>query len=164
VRAGVSIGSLYQYFPDKEAILVNLLLRHQDAVHEVASEFQSRLSDVTVPLAQSLTNLIHRLVELHEKEPQLNRILSEHVPRPPEMEERERTEVHAYIEQLEQALRQRKDVSVRNPHAAAHLLVQTVGALTRWLGHEAPPNLDRRTVISEAITMLTGYIHGGSKT
>src|SRR6266576_53389 len=35
VRAGISIGSLYQFFPNKEAIVVALVERHLDLGHEV---------------------------------------------------------------------------------------------------------------------------------
>lgn len=33
-RAGVSIGTLYQYFPDREAILLEMGQRHSDAMRE----------------------------------------------------------------------------------------------------------------------------------
>src|ERR1700722_18672970 len=34
LRAGVSVGTLYQYFPNKSALLKAALIRHMDAVTE----------------------------------------------------------------------------------------------------------------------------------
>ena len=48
-RAGVSIGSLYQYFPNKEAILVALLERHMSALRPVIEESLQEMGDPNIP-------------------------------------------------------------------------------------------------------------------
>ena len=51
-RAGVSVGSLYQYFPNKDAILVALTERHVDAGFALVRELLAEtLSDVPTPRA-----------------------------------------------------------------------------------------------------------------
>ena len=45
-RAGVSIGSLYQYFPNKESILVVLLEQHTQEVADAVEAFKRELSKV----------------------------------------------------------------------------------------------------------------------
>ena len=43
LRAGVSIGSLYQYFPGKEALLAALLMRHANEIDTVLeNEFRAQ--------------------------------------------------------------------------------------------------------------------------
>src|SRR5690242_3802866 len=40
-RAGISIGSLYQYFPNKEAVLHALAARYRDAIEQMYNNLQS---------------------------------------------------------------------------------------------------------------------------
>jgi AcrR family transcriptional regulator len=42
-RAGVSIGSLYQYFPNKESLMTALMVQHSDEIVElVESKYRNR--------------------------------------------------------------------------------------------------------------------------
>lgn len=68
--AGVSVGSLYQYFPDKRAILTALHDRHVDDVQRVigqttADYASAELQEFTCELVQGLVN-VHDAAELHE--------------------------------------------------------------------------------------------------
>lgn len=72
-RAGVSIGSLYQYFPHKDAILVALIEQHNSAFSQVmAMVFETAAGP---GLIDDLTRLLHKAVEWHSARPQLSRIL-----------------------------------------------------------------------------------------
>lgn len=78
-RAGVSIGSLYQYFPSKEAIVAMLLERFHQRALEV-------LADKLVPhpitdLAQEVRELVRVLVAFYGVNPRLQRLLLEQAPR-----------------------------------------------------------------------------------
>ena len=77
-RAGVSVGSLYQYFPHKDALLTALHERH---VEQVLRCVQAALREPG-PGAwrEQLRALVGRVVELHAECPRLQRIL--HVERP----------------------------------------------------------------------------------
>src|SRR5438552_3934720 len=56
--AGVSIGSLYQYFPNKEALVAALIERHVETMN--ASIFAELAAVATLPLAEA----VYRVVEL----------------------------------------------------------------------------------------------------
>jgi AcrR family transcriptional regulator len=73
-RAGVSIGSLYQYFPDKEALVAEVQRRYQDA-------FQDRLIGLigtvgTLPLGEAVERCVRALIALHAEDPGLHNAVS----------------------------------------------------------------------------------------
>jgi hypothetical protein len=58
------------------------------------------------------------------------------------------------------ALRARPEVKVRDPVLAALVMQQAVGPLSRWLVHDAPPDLDVEAFVEEAVRMVAGYALG----
>ena len=69
-RAGVSIGSLYQYFPNKDAILVALVQRH---VEETAGTLQSTVQAALQSgwdLDQLLDQVVRASLRQHTAAPQ----------------------------------------------------------------------------------------------
>ncbi len=156
-RAGVSIGSLYQYFAGKEAILAALLESHRSSVHAVASEAFVTLADPEVPLRVGLTELITSLVDFHAEDPELTRVLSAEVPHLAHGAANH-DDVDHYVSLTVEMLRARPDVTVGNLEVSAILLVTTVEALTRWLAHGAPPEIESSGFIREAVAMLVGYL------
>jgi len=156
-RAGVSIGSLYQYFANKEAILAALLEEHQHAVHEVLEEALLVLDDPEVPFRQGLEELFTRLVDFHAADPELTRVLSAEVPQLAHGSAGT-DEFDHYTSRTVEILRRRPDVAVRKTELSAMLLVSTVESLTRWLAHGAPEGVDSAEFIREAVAMLVGYL------
>lgn len=75
-RAGVSIGSLYQYFPDKQALVEAIRQRHLDDVLAVLPKPQE--SDV--PLQQLVDDLVTGMIAAHSVHPALHRELLEVAP------------------------------------------------------------------------------------
>ena len=64
--AGVSIGSLYYYFPNKESILVELGKQHRKHMH---NEVRHIIENSSRTEYQELLNeIVRRLVKLHKKE------------------------------------------------------------------------------------------------
>jgi AcrR family transcriptional regulator len=76
--AGVSIGSLYQYFPDKRAIFAALYDRHVDDVRQVIE--QTSAACATATLEEFSRELIHGLVNVHAEGPELHEVVSSAVP------------------------------------------------------------------------------------
>lgn len=76
--AGVSIGSLYQYFPDKQAIFMALHERHVDGVRQV---IERTVTDCTSASLEELTReLVERLANVHSEDAELHEIVSVAVP------------------------------------------------------------------------------------
>ena len=76
--AGVSIGSVYQYFPNKNAIFVALHERHIGLVAEV---IRRRMTECTDSSLQHLVeSLIMGMVEVHTVDTELSELLGSEVP------------------------------------------------------------------------------------
>ncbi len=62
-RAGFSVGTLYQYFPSKEAILRAMISRERDRVQQMLSDLLSKSELLTPNPRVLMADLIHVLVE-----------------------------------------------------------------------------------------------------
>jgi AcrR family transcriptional regulator len=73
-QAGISIGSLYRYFPDKDAILRGLSVRHLEQVQEIYGRVLTE--DVArLPLEEVIDRIVDPFVELHLACPAFKQIL-----------------------------------------------------------------------------------------
>jgi AcrR family transcriptional regulator len=154
-KAGVSIGSLYQYFPSREAIVNALLERH-------ASEIQLQLASVLEgavdqPLAVIVERFIAAMIALHSKDPELHRAFSEQLPtlggisRLREVMSPGTQMVRAYLGMNAHRLR-KMDLDV-----ATFVLVNAVEAVTHGyaLGEAA---LDPSALVREVTTLVLRYL------
>lgn len=82
-RAGISIGSLYQYFPGKDAILLAIVERHVDEGARAMTPLLDGLLAEAPPLRDGLRRVVEAMVALHRDRPALHRVLFEEAPRPP---------------------------------------------------------------------------------
>lgn len=79
-RAGVSIGTLYQYFANKEA-LIGLLL--EQYLEEQFAELATRLADTVsfdMTLEEAVPHIIHAMLEAKMVRPELSRALFTQAP------------------------------------------------------------------------------------
>ena len=76
--AGVSIGSLYQYFPDKQAIFMALHDRHVDGVQHVIERTMTDCASAS--LDEFARELVERLANVHLEDAELHEIVSAAVP------------------------------------------------------------------------------------
>ncbi len=74
-RAGLSIGTLYQYFPDKLSLLQAVAERHvRDADRQLTVVF-AQLREDTPPFDTTMRVLLEALVDLHRDRPRLHALL-----------------------------------------------------------------------------------------
>ena len=149
-RAGVSIGSLYQYFPDKESILASLI---RDMRLQMLNDFRSAV-DVTDD--QSLLAAIHELVTAalkhHMKNPELTRQLERAEDDLPLDEETQRLKI-AMAELVTNLLKQH---SIENPENTAFDLI----ALAHGLTHAATQagQFDFDNLHGRVMRAVVGYL------
>jgi AcrR family transcriptional regulator len=128
LAAGVSVGSLYQYFPSKEALVAALAARHMAAMSALVRD---KLAEVAAaPMPEAVRTIIMAMFEAHAVEPRLHKVLIEEVPRIGRLEnlrhvEREtETLVATLLESRKSELRR------TNVETMALLLVTVVEAVT----------------------------------
>ena len=79
-RAGLSIGTLYQYFPDKSALLHAVAERHlRDADRRLTTVF-AQLRAEPAPFEATMRTLLVEIVGLHGDRPRLHALLHRVVP------------------------------------------------------------------------------------
>ena len=77
--AGISIGSLYQYFPNKEALITSLVSSHANEMAEMVESKLRYLSDT--PISTVFGELIKACIEAHALNPRLHKVLNEQMSR-----------------------------------------------------------------------------------
>ena len=76
VVAGISIGSLYQYFPDKLSLVEAIRRHHFD---EVLAVMRKATAD-ELSLPQSAEALVQGMIDAHNVNPELHRVLLDEAP------------------------------------------------------------------------------------
>src|SRR5882672_3979168 len=72
--AGVSIGSLYQYFPSKEALVAAVIDRHNQDLIQIV---RGALAEIAAqPVATAMRKIVAVAIEAHRLDPKLHRVLS----------------------------------------------------------------------------------------
>jgi AcrR family transcriptional regulator len=73
LRAGVSVGSIYQYFPNKDAIVLALISSFEEVLHDAV--LKAVQAGRGRPLKHRLRLLVRALVTAHYQRSRLNRVL-----------------------------------------------------------------------------------------
>lgn len=125
--AKISVGSLYQYFPSKEALAVELLRRYRTKVLEVVGAELGRVEERG--LEKVIRELVDALLRADGIDPALQRVLIEQVLRTSA-----RAEVLGFEERLEEVVaeqlrRANTGVAERDLKVAAFLVVRVVLAV-----------------------------------
>jgi AcrR family transcriptional regulator len=157
-RAGVSIGSLYQYFANKEAILGRLLAEHHADVAAIGREALRRLRDPERSPRGAFAYVFEEIVRLHRRKPELYRLLAQREADPSFSHDAAAPGDTELAAELAAALARRPEVVVPDLRTAAHVVLQTMHALGRWLVHDLPVGLDRSAAADEAVRLVCGYL------
>ena len=126
-KAGVSIGSLYQYFPHKEALILALSERHMEESGAVLAAVFQRLDRERPGVEQTLALLIDTTVALHQHNPAMHRLLFEQTPRSGELMARFRR-LESVLAAAVAGQLLRLGIGGPHPQARALLLVQAIEA------------------------------------
>lgn len=153
VEAGVSIGSLYQYFPNKEALLLALAERH---LEQTFARLQHAAAEADgEALEPWLRALIDVAVAEHRRHPRTQQLIRELAPRSPALmaalqDQRARLEAQVV------AALQRHRPELAQPQRRAHLLFAAFDGALHSAPHEtAPDEVIAADLVRVALACLT---------
>jgi AcrR family transcriptional regulator len=158
--AGVSIGSLYQYFPSKDALVAALIERHGEDIRRTIGDEMAQA--VKLPIETGIPKLIAAAIKSHRIDPKLHRALTEQIPR---LGHQKNIDAHkqeyfglfrAYLESRE------REIRVRDIDLATFICVTTIEGLTHnaVLDHKMVTDSSVNTLVDEGAYLLVGYLKG----
>ncbi|MEU3628578.1 TetR family transcriptional regulator [Amycolatopsis coloradensis] len=154
-RARISIGSLYQYYPNKDAILAELLTRHLDGDRATATLRGYKKSPES--LETIIREFVRAVIDNHLDDPELLRIMIEQAPRSAELMERVTRVEWEMITDLRELFDAHPEVRVQDKDTAARLVSSTVEMTVHQL-IAAPGSIDTTRLENELVAMITGYL------
>jgi AcrR family transcriptional regulator len=159
--AGVSIGSLYQYFPSKEALVAAVIERHQ---HEIMQTVRGELAEaIALPVEKAVRKLVAVSVRAHRVDPVLHRVLAEQIPRVGKLEKLETFNRENYALFRMYLESHHDELCVDDLELASFICVTSIEALThnavlhysKVLSEEA-----MEALVDEGARLVTGYLKG----
>jgi AcrR family transcriptional regulator len=157
-RAGVSIGSLYQYFPNKEALVGELVDRYSRRVLETTLATLGAHADA--PPSVTGPVLVESMIALKRENPALARVLRDQIPRVGRMQTYE-TNLETVIGAVATYLERHRDLlRIDDIEAAAFIVVQTVDAATHAGVVGLPGAVDDERLAAHVTDLLLSYLVG----
>jgi AcrR family transcriptional regulator len=156
-RAGISIGSLYQYFPNKESLMAALIEQHSNEMAELVETKLNNLFDS--PLEIVVPELIKAVIAAHAINPRLHQVLSEEMPRLGKSIQMEQAQ-----ERIAQILRSyldrwRDSIQPQNLEMTVFILCRTVDALSHAAVIEHPDFVKDDRFETEVSNLLLCYLN-----
>ncbi|MGH7858674.1 MAG: TetR/AcrR family transcriptional regulator, partial [Candidatus Binatia bacterium] len=153
--AGVSIGSLYQYFPNKQSIVRALLERHHAEAEAMRPE---ELNRAGLPLGRRLRLAVQWHLAAHATNPRLHQVLTVLGPRIVGS-----NAVRAFERRVERTIRAvlesyRDEIRPRDLEVAAFVVAQSIEALTHGAVVHHPDLVDRLELVDELTILLARYL------
>jgi len=159
-EAGVSIGSLYQYFPSKEALVGAVMDRHQQELMQVVRGVLPQVA--ALPMQQALRKLVTLGIKAHQVDPKLHRVLAEQIPRTGRLKEVEAFNRENYALFRAWLEGHREEIRAVDLDMAAFVCVTSIEAVThRAVLHHSETFTDDaiEELIDEATRLVVRYLN-----
>lgn len=157
-RAGVSIGSLYQYFPNKAALLTALRQRHALEMSDLVATCTQ--GTVHASLKQAIQHVVAGVIAAHRLHPRLHQVLEQEVPRqtqqasPTDWETGLRHQLRGLLAQ------HREQLAVSDLPTTSLVLIRLVDALVHAALMPDPQGVPAEAIEREISTVVWRYLTG----
>ncbi len=157
-RAGVSVGTVYQYFPDKDAILSVLMRRHLEHVTSFLSDLVEQVRSSAMPLGVALQRILRAVAEEQESGGGLHRAVAAVGTIPADVVAYSETLHAGLLKQVRQLLEASPEVKVKNLPCASYLILTTVDLVVHEFLTHPPAALARKELLDELARMVMAYL------
>jgi AcrR family transcriptional regulator len=148
-RAGVSIGSFYQYYPNKQALLVALHQRHRDVLLSSGTNILTEFKDES--LRNAIARLVRGIIASHLDSGGLHRSVTQEVPRA-----FAEPTIHDLVFSLLED--HRTEIGVTDLQLASYLFCVSAKAVIHDALGERPHDLRNGKIESGLVRMLANYL------
>lgn len=154
--AGVSIGSLYQYFPDKEAIATSLI---EKTISAAAVKARQTLHDLLeAPLEEASRKINEALLEIFEENQFALYVLPEKLKKQNIDDVGLALEKFMHVTNLSFMEQHQKDFTAKDLDIAYHVItVATLRNIENFV-RENPTNMSREQFIDEMVRLFVSYM------
>ncbi|MGO3891443.1 MAG: TetR/AcrR family transcriptional regulator [Paenalcaligenes sp.] len=161
-RAGVSIGSIYQYFPNKDSLIAALRERHATDLYDTLDAVLTRRNPQS--LEEKLAAIVHGWMLAHQLEPDLHRVVEQEFPF---FERAHQDQIPIYrtiVERVRQLLEEhREQLLPDNLDLATWMVLQTIESLIHAATTTTPLPAHKPAAIEQQIVeMLNRYLQAVS--
>jgi AcrR family transcriptional regulator len=155
-RAGVSVGSLYQYFPNKDALIAALHDRHARQMNEVVERGIQRCEGL--PFEDALQAIIGGLVQAHRMEAGLHRVLETQLAGLDTLDEHAAVEARISSQLRSLLSRYTDEIRVPNLDLAIYVLMHSLHALVHAVVYERPSGVTLEEATAEMVRLTSLYL------
>jgi AcrR family transcriptional regulator len=158
-EAGVSIGSLYQYYPSKEALVAAVIDRHNQELMQLVRAALAQVA--ALPIEQAVRKIVAVAIDAHRIDPKLHRVLAEQIPRTGRLEKVEAFNREYYALFRDYLEGHRDELRTLDLGLAAFVCVTSIEALTHTaVLHRSEIQSDEAVgaLVDEATRLVVRYL------
>ena len=153
--AGVSIGSVYQYFPEKRSIFAALHQRHMEQIDRAVETTVVRQASAS--LQEFFVAMVDALIEAHNDDPELYHLLFTEVPHRADTARHFAERQHGTFRQAI-AARTHELRKERDPDRLAFVVSHMVESLIHGALYRRPPGLSLEKARKETVRAILAYL------
>jgi len=152
-RAGVNIASLYQFFPNKQAVIAELQRRH---VASIRADIQHALQNISnqPTLRAALTVIVEMVVKEHQSAPEVHKAISEELPLSQRCTQDDQGEM---LKQMLNALLPFMK-NIPDPQLATYMVGISIKAIVHQVTNQRPELLNHSSLVDELVTLMERFL------
>jgi AcrR family transcriptional regulator len=155
-RAGVSVGSLYQYFPNKDSLIAALHDRHARRMDEFVERVLARCNGLT--LDDALRSVITGLVDAHKMEAGLHRVLEMQLAGLDTLDDHVEVEAKISAQIRDLLSRYPTEIRVADLDLAIYVLMHSLHSLVHAVVYDHPRHVSLERATDEIVHLTRVYL------